>query len=165
LKSYYVVDGSGKYLRTSDAWDNHYDNLIRIFHSIEWEPALGKSTYVDEAKALIEKLLKEQPDNAGAWNVYFTNYYRFSFAGGPIGFGTHPYVAWAVPYYPDEIEQIKKAVALCPNDPTLKLWCELITGPQLHDSTLPFLVSLNQQLNDRGFLGNDFPKIDYESRY
>src|ERR1700744_6560986 len=110
----------------------------------------------------VKKLLKENPVNAEAWNVYFANYYRFHFAGGPMMFGYRPYQASWTPYYPHEIEQIKKAVALCPQDSTLKLWYKLITGPPLHGDTDGYLKDLNQQIARRGFLDNDYAAIKYD---
>jgi hypothetical protein len=135
FQSFYSINAQGKYEESESNWDSNGPETLRILNSIDYQPPGNRSPYVEEARGLVEKLLKDQPANADAWNVYFANYYRFHFAGGAYEIGNPT-------YYPHEIQQITKAVALCPQDPCLALWYKVITNPHFQGADAPNVVSL-----------------------
>lgn len=155
---FYDLNKKGEYELSDDNWQKDAPEILRILNSIDYQPTYSQSPEVKEARALIEKLLQDHPDNAEAWNVYFANYYRFHFAGG----GTQ---AGGTSYYPHEIEQISKALRHCPNDSCLQLWFKIITGnyenpnDRSHDQDY---IALHDQIKKQGFLDNDFLKISYD---
>ena len=153
FKSFYSLNKQGQYELSDDQWQKNPDEILRILNAIDYQPPYDQSPEVQEARALIEKLLQVHPDNAEAWKVYFANYYRFHFAGrGTV-------------FYPHEIEQITKAAAHCPNDTCLQLWFKIITGSytgpndRSHDRDGK---ALDDQIKKQGILDNDFQKISYD---
>jgi hypothetical protein len=136
--------------QTPFGWSVKRVEMVRILNAANYHDPYWQTPFVDEARTLVENLLNAEPTNAEAWNVYFANYYRFRFGGdGNIA------------YYPDEIERITKAVAICPNDPGLRLWYKVITqphGPQTDSN----LAALNDYEKKMGITDNDYPKHHYD---
>ena len=90
--------------------------MIRVLNGADFQPSYSRSPHVDEARRLVEQLLKEQPHNAEAWNVYLANFYKFGF--GSVGIST-----WGPSqFYPRQIDLIKRAHQLCPGDHAIELW-------------------------------------------
>ncbi len=164
IRSFYIRNEKGKYEIESNAWETRSDEILAIFNAADFQPVRYRnSAYVDEAKVLIEKFLQEHPTNAEAWNIYLANYYRFRFAGGSYYFGgTLPWGGGGS-YFPHEISQVKKAVALCPEDPCLQLWYQVVTCPTYQRNDAPNLVALNDEIKRRHILANDYEDIDYDA--
>ena len=158
-QSRYAFDSNaGKYREKDDdgdpqtpfGWSVKRVEMVRILNAADYHDSFWQTPFVDEARSLVENLLKADPTNAEAWNIYFANYYRFRFGGdGNIA------------YYPPEIEQIKKAIALCPNDPGLQLWYKIITKKGRAAQESDEEVALNRYMEQHGVNKTDYPTHKY----
>ena len=121
VQSRYVLSDKDQYQEVDTAWTPERDSMVRLLNKIDYQPPDRKSPYVDEARAIVEQILRKEPANARAWNVYLGNYYAFHFAAASP---EYPDNDW----YPHQIDLIAKALQLCPNDPGIRLWSECVSG-------------------------------------
>ncbi len=155
FKSFYSLNDKGKYEESENSWQANREETLRILNSIDYEPPSDRSPYVDEARALLEKLLHDQPTNALAWNIYFYNYYRFHFAGGTFEIGDPR-------FYPHERDQLKKAISFCPQDLGLKLRYQVMTHLPYHNYEDPDILALREQMKKDGVWANGYGEIQYD---
>ena len=149
VQSRYALTKKDRHEEKDSQWTNERLSLVRILNKIDYQPPYKKSPHVNKAKALVEQILRDEPTNAEAWNVYLGNYYAFRFAG-------------VSPVYPNEdyfqhqLDLIAEAHKLCPNDPGIRLWFECVSGRQT-----PQLDGIWDQLRKYGVFKTGYPKIEY----
>jgi hypothetical protein len=149
----YERRADGVYYDTSGESDTQAGRMARILNAADYQSDFSRSRHVTEARALLEELLKREPRNAEAWNVYLANYNRFSFGGVGI-FTCGP---WH--YYPRQVDLIKRAHELCPDDPIIDLWFKRCRAGKVIDPWTDPIVELAKK---GGVFHTDYPKIEYD---
>jgi hypothetical protein len=152
FKSRYRPSGQGGYDEISSEWSKERIAMNRILNEADFQPE-DRSPYVDEARGLLEKLLKEQPSNPEIWNFYLAYYPSFRFAGG----GSNEGFAGQDTYFQPFLNLVKEASTKCPADPTLQLWYKEICQP----TTAPAPDALQKALAKLGVFDVDFHSIDH----
>jgi hypothetical protein len=149
VQSRYVLSDKDRYKEVGSAWTPERDSMVRLLNKIDYQPPAAKSPYVDEAKTLVEEILRKEPANAAAWNVYVANYYKFHFAAASPEYP-------ADDYYPHQIDLIAKAHQVCPNDPGIRLWFECASGRHTPD-----MFGIWRQLAKYGVFDIDYLDPNY----
>jgi hypothetical protein len=158
FKSRYHLSKDDEYREIRSEWTEGRIQMVDILSEIDYQPAYCKSSYVTEAKGLLEKILKDHPANAEAWNVYLANYYRFRFAG------TSPDSQQPV-VYEHQKSIILNAHKNCPSDPCIKLWLERCkpdekTNDVDSDSNIG-LTPLIELLKKNGIYDVEYADVNY----
>ena len=150
----YVRQSDGAYHEFPDSeWTRERREMIRILNGADYQPPYSQSPHVDEARRLMERVLSEEPHNTQAWNVYLANYGQFSF--GSVGIWL-----WGPrQFYYRQINLIKRAHNLCPNDPAIELWFKRSREKSTIDERDDPLWGL---LVKEGVFDTDYPKVDYD---
>ncbi|HEY1110251.1 MAG TPA: hypothetical protein VGE76_16490, partial [Opitutaceae bacterium] len=104
-----------------------------------------------EGERLLKDTLAREPNNAEAWNVYLSNYWRFSFAAVGHWFG-------ATRLSKTQATLIETAAANCPEDETIGLWLALRRN--LTDERTR--RKLDEAIERHGWRKTEFPEIKYK---
>lgn len=159
FQSRYALNKEGSYEEKESEWTPERKSMLRILSEAGFERPDCKSPQVDEARAMVEHLLKEQPHNADAWNVYLANYWKFSFAAAGNWFG-------ASGFFRDQIKLIAEAHRDCPDDPCITLWYQCSTAwkeSDLFGNDGPISNELGEELQKRNLMfPKYFPEINYD---
>src|SRR6185295_9971220 len=102
-------------------WTEERRAVIQVLADAGYRDERSKEPMILEGEKILLDLLAENPRNAEAWNVYLTNFWRFSFAAMGKVFGPSVMAA-------PQIAAIEKAAQNCPGDSTIKLWMEVRHG-------------------------------------
>jgi len=100
--------------------------------------------FVKEGAALLRDVLKKDPHNAEAWNVYLA----FALVGRWFSMTTLSEAQAAF---------IKDAVKNCPNDECIALWGKWIEGASKRENPNELLKTTIK----KGYLDTEFPSVDY----
>ena len=115
---FYRQTDAGAYQAMYNESREDYGTVINILADAGYRDAESKSIYILEAQSLIEDLLKREPHNAEAWNVYLANFWRFSYAAVGRWFGSHR-------FNKAQIQAIQTAAQNCPDDECIQDWLKL----------------------------------------
>ena len=140
---------------------------ISVLSKTDYQVYFRKSRYLDEARTLMGNLVKAQPKNAEAWNVYLANFYQFGFAGVEpsdwVGNDS---------YFSVQTNLIKEAHDNCPDNHCIQLWYKRSVDGQpssfetwearsLQTSTPQRKDNLEEQLKKQGIFDVNYRDIDY----
>ncbi|MGC4071209.1 MAG: hypothetical protein QM760_01550 [Nibricoccus sp.] len=115
---HYSVIKDGVYFEAGSKWTKDRIALIRILANADYRDEDSKTPFILEAESLLTAVIKREPHNAEAWNVYLANYWRFSFAAVGHWFGS-------TEFSEAQIQAIKTAAKNCPDDKFIQDWLKL----------------------------------------
>lgn len=147
---HYKAGAAGGYAEVDSEWTDERTALIQILADVGYRTEDSQHGFVREAEDLLHDVLKRDPHDADAWNVYLSNYWRFSFAAIGHWFGPTRLSR-------SQARAIESAAANCPNDPTIRAWLEYVHATPEKRDTRRLLDAIKSQNSNK----LDFPKIGY----
>jgi hypothetical protein len=151
FSQHYRRNNEGLFEETSSKWTKERESLVQILVDAGYRDEWSKVCYVTEGERLLLDLLKRDPHNAEAWNVYLANYWRFSFAAIGHWFGR-------TRLGKQQLAAIQKAAEECPEDECIRLWLEMVRYGDVSRRS----DRLRQVIAEHGYLKVDFPNIEYD---
>lgn len=136
----------------STEWTSERVSLVQVLADASYRDEASRAPFILEAERLFKSAIRAEPHNAGAWNAYLANYWRFSFAALGHWFG--PTVLGR-----EQKRLIEEAAHNCPDDRCIALWLAITRARPENRSS----EALNKAIKDGGYEHSDLPvpKYDY----
>jgi hypothetical protein len=128
---FYIKQNNGSYKAATNEWTPARGRMVQILADADFSEHYPEYSQVEEARKIVEDLLKREPKNADVWMVYLTHFWRFSFAARGHWFGQ---TVFSKPLR----KAIDSAFHYCPQDQRIRAWHEAMTrntqAPGLNDN-------------------------------
>jgi hypothetical protein len=148
---HYHVRGENSFRASSSEWTEERLAIIRILADAGYRDDQSNSWFIKEAEELLLKVLREDPTNARAWNIYLISYWRFSFAAMGHWFGQT--------YLNKEQRRLIGAAARnCPKDEVIGMWLKQSKKREEKRD----LEALHQKLGKSDLFKLEYPKLEYD---
>jgi hypothetical protein len=145
--AYYWQPGENGFSAGSPGWTPERLEMVQILADADYRDEFSRSPFILEGEQLLQDVLKRDPHQAEAWNLYLASYWRFSFAAIGHWFGV-------TQLSEHQAALIETAARNCPADETIQLWLQLRKSkPEMRNTDKLF-----EAIKRNGFQRLEFPE-------
>ncbi len=148
---HYRLQDDGSYREVSSEWTRERSALVRILAEAGYRDARSRDPFILEGEAPLNGVLRREPANAAAWNVFLASYWRFSFAAMGHWFG-------GTVLSRKQADLIRTAARNCPADPWIQHWLAMVKSGGHRDDHEAVMEALFSQ----DFMKLEFPAVQYD---